>query len=137
MSKLTFHAKSDSNNTAEIDTDDIIDITNSYMPLWALLTEYGQWAVFAESEQDVLDILVDKNLFDAFLVDESDLSRVVVNENGEDVLDDTVLTRLGNAGELFDTSNIMNTQIFELKLTANERTLISLAYDTGYHDGRD
>jgi hypothetical protein len=61
--------------------------------LWVIGNEFGALgAVWASHEQDALDTLVDENLGDSLIVEEADWS-----EDG---------TRLGNAGEPCDLTNV-------------------------------
>ena len=66
------------------------------MRLWVIGNEFGAMgAVWATNEQNVLDLLVDKNLGDGLLVDKSYVKGLIKAEIDE-------LTPLGNAGELAD-----------------------------------
>lgn len=74
-----------------------IDPDNSYNPynirLWVIGHEFGAiCAVFASHDEEAFDAAVDGNLLDCMMAEEQDY-------------DDTSLTPLGNASELFDLTH--------------------------------
>ena len=66
--------------------------------LWVICNEYGPMvAVWADSDQDALDLLVDSDLAQGILVDEDTLKSMDEEAKEE-------LAQLGNAGEYCDLS---------------------------------
>jgi len=69
------------------------------MRLWIIGHEYGAvCAVWASSEQDALDEMVDKGLGECFLISDEDQAKADEGEREE-------WSPLGNAGELADLTN--------------------------------
>jgi hypothetical protein len=83
--------------------------------LMVIGNEFGALgAVWAESEQEALDVLVDKGLGNSLLVDKTEiekLNKIISNEtdcdtNQEAQAELDSYAHLGNAGELADLSNV-------------------------------
>jgi hypothetical protein len=106
-SKITLPLKND--REIEVDPDRILcnDIVlpcdaayKQKTRLWVIWNEYGPMgAVWAKSDQEAMDLLVDSDLAQGILVDEDTLKDMDDNAKKE-------LTQLGNAGEYCDLTNV-------------------------------
>ena len=108
MKKISLPLRGDS-QPIEVDADRILcnDIVlpcdASYKQktkLWVIWNEYGPMgAVWADSDQDALDLLVDSDLAQGMLVDEDVLKDMDADAKEE-------LAHLGNAGEPCDLTHV-------------------------------
>lgn len=97
---------------------------------WLIGNEYGVLAiVYAHHEQDAMDEMADSGKLDGHRAEESELTQ---NEYGEDVDDcGTVMSRLGNAGEPFDLTNIWMRELPNKQYAKIKRHFIAMSGDHG------